>query len=208
MRVLVAASTGLRPARIALLLKDAGIVATARRPAVLDAGGLLDVDFVLVGDRDMEPPADLASRVWRMQRMFPETSVVAVVSDPDRVNVRALLAAGADAVVLQEEVATTLPSALTDVVKGQVSIPRGMWRSSAPAGLPPRQRQALGLAALGLTNSEIATRLHVSPRTVSKHLMLAFDRLGVHSRQEAADVLLGFSPDALAMSAATGSDSD
>jgi len=40
------------------------------------------------------------------------------------------------------------------------------------------------LAAEGLTNSEIAARLFVSPRTVGAHLYRSFTKLGVSNRTQ------------------------
>lgn len=55
--------------------------------------------------------------------------------------------------------------------------------------LSPRQRQVAQLAAAGLTNEEIAHRLHLSHRTVDKHVGAALRRLGVHSRKSLANYL-------------------
>jgi DNA-binding CsgD family transcriptional regulator len=53
------------------------------------------------------------------------------------------------------------------------------------AGLTPRQAEVLRLVAFGRTNAEIGAALRLSPRTVQKHLQLAFERLGVTSRTQA-----------------------
>jgi DNA-binding NarL/FixJ family response regulator len=66
-----------------------------------------------------------------------------------------------------------------------------MWQASAPATLSQRQRETLGMALAGMTNAEIASRLELSEATVSTHLVVAFRRLAVHSRSEAATALLG-----------------
>jgi DNA-binding NarL/FixJ family response regulator len=54
----------------------------------------------------------------------------------------------------------------------------------------------LVLAADGLTDADIAHRLHLSPRTVGNHLSSAYRKLHVHSRtaaiRQARD--LGLSP--------------
>jgi FixJ family two-component response regulator len=47
------------------------------------------------------------------------------------------------------------------------------------------------MALAGMTNAEIARRLELSEATVSTHLVVAFRRLAVHSRSEAATALLG-----------------
>jgi DNA-binding NarL/FixJ family response regulator len=52
--------------------------------------------------------------------------------------------------------------------------------------LTPREREIVGLAAQGLTNPDIARRLHVSVRTVGNHLQSSYVKLGVHRREELA----------------------
>jgi DNA-binding NarL/FixJ family response regulator len=54
----------------------------------------------------------------------------------------------------------------------------------------------LGLALSGLSNTQIAERLYLSPSTVKTHISAAFRRLGVHSRREATAVVFA-SDDAL-----------
>jgi DNA-binding CsgD family transcriptional regulator len=48
------------------------------------------------------------------------------------------------------------------------------------------ERRVVGLAQRGLTNSEIAISLRISPRTVENHLTRAYSKLGVRSRTELA----------------------
>lgn len=59
-----------------------------------------------------------------------------------------------------------------------------------PTDLTLQERRVLQLVATGLSNPEIATRLHVEPCTVRKHLEHAFRKLGVTNRM-AAVVALG-----------------
>lgn len=51
--------------------------------------------------------------------------------------------------------------------------------------LTQRQRHVLSLIAEGLSNREIAERLHISEKTVRNHVSCIFDKLGVHSRARA-----------------------
>jgi DNA-binding CsgD family transcriptional regulator len=55
-------------------------------------------------------------------------------------------------------------------------------RPPAPTGLTDAEREVANLVSEGLTNSEIAARLHLSVRTVEAHLSHAYMKLGVHSR--------------------------
>jgi len=60
------------------------------------------------------------------------------------------------------------------------------WRGGRKgygSALSPREREVLGLAAMGRTNREIATELVLSPRTVESHLAKGMRKLGVRSRR-------------------------
>jgi DNA-binding CsgD family transcriptional regulator/tetratricopeptide (TPR) repeat protein len=67
--------------------------------------------------------------------------------------------------------------ALRDVRRMEAS------RSDATvAVLSPREREVGQLVALGHSNDEVAQILHISPRTVEKHVSAALDKLNVRSR--------------------------
>jgi DNA-binding CsgD family transcriptional regulator len=74
---------------------------------------------------------------------------------------------------------------------GVTHIPRGPRPATRenPFGLTNRQTDILHLLAEGLTNAEIATRLHLSPKTVDHHVSAVLARLNVHSREAAAALL-------------------
>ena len=55
-------------------------------------------------------------------------------------------------------------------------------------GLSDRELEILRLVAQGLTDSQVAERLYVSPRTVGQHLRSIYRKLGVPTRAAAAKV--------------------
>ena len=57
-----------------------------------------------------------------------------------------------------------------------------------PFGLTPRERQVLGLLAIGATNREIAEQLFMAEKTASVHVSRILTKLDVRSRTEAAAV--------------------
>ena len=63
--------------------------------------------------------------------------------------------------------------------------PRQSTRAN-PAGLTARELQILGLVDEGLRNADIATRLHLSPKTVDHHVSAILRKLEVRSRAEAS----------------------
>jgi DNA-binding CsgD family transcriptional regulator len=74
------------------------------------------------------------------------------------------------------------------------SIPRGPRTATRenPFGLTARQTEILALLAEELTNTEIATRLHLSPKTVDHHVTAILTKLNVHSREEAVSLYQKF----------------
>jgi DNA-binding NarL/FixJ family response regulator len=51
--------------------------------------------------------------------------------------------------------------------------------------LTPREREVLDLIAAGVTNQDIAKRLHISPKTVGNHISSIFSKLQVSDRAQA-----------------------
>ena len=59
-------------------------------------------------------------------------------------------------------------------------------RRTSRGPLTPRQADVAQLVAQGLTNAQIAHRLHLSERTIENHIYGALTRLGLHSRVQLA----------------------
>jgi ATP/maltotriose-dependent transcriptional regulator MalT len=63
-------------------------------------------------------------------------------------------------------------------------------RAPAEEQLSSRELEVLQLVAEGDSNSEIASRLHISQATVKSHLIHIFGKLGVSDRTAAVTVAL------------------
>ncbi|WP_177216742.1 helix-turn-helix transcriptional regulator [Mycetocola miduiensis] len=70
---------------------------------------------------------------------------------------------------------------LDDWVAGH-PVATGAYAAADEARLTPRQVVVLSLVAQGLTSQAISWRLHISPRTVERHLQNIYTRLGVSDR--------------------------
>jgi DNA-binding CsgD family transcriptional regulator len=75
---------------------------------------------------------------------------------------------------------------------GDKAVRRG---GEATEELTTREFHIARLAREGLSNSEIGTRLFLSPRTVEWHLGKVFTKLGVSSRRQLRSAVLDFAPD-------------
>jgi non-specific serine/threonine protein kinase len=126
--------------------------------------------------------AAIATAQRQARRIRPEAALARQLDEALTVSRDQL---GAEAVPALEEAATRLTAtaavryALTDV-----------WVEPATAEndspLSTRERQIAELVAAGLTNRQVATRLHIALRTVEAHLETIRNKLGVRSRAQLA----------------------
>jgi DNA-binding CsgD family transcriptional regulator/tetratricopeptide (TPR) repeat protein len=125
-----------------------------------------------------------ASAAWQV-RHHPYEAQLALVEIDDVATVRGAVEAVdlLGAAPLAERLRTRLREL------GVRRIPRGPQTTTRenPAGLTDRQLEVLRHVAAGRTNAEIAEALVLSVRTVDHHVSATLAKLGVGSRQEAAD---------------------
>ncbi len=195
-----------------LALRVALVYQGAREPAnlrsILIRGGLPPNAGVLpilrADELAANPPhaailaADLArsaglSTVRALRRDAQATRIVVVAraaKDAKSILARQTLNAGADAFVPEHDAAQALIPAVRAVVAGLICVPHVARRVVAKPAFSHREKQALELLILGMTNRQIADRLYLAESTVKSHLASAFAKLGVRSRKDAAAVLL------------------
>jgi len=126
----------------------------------------------------------------RMRRGLPQTRLVAVMPEDSRRGVRRALEAGADGVVFETKLESTLSLTVRAVMAGQTVVPAaGRLELDRPT-LSTREKQVLRMVVAGKSNKSIAGELYLAESTVKCHLSSAFSKLGVRSRNEAADLIL------------------
>jgi DNA-binding NarL/FixJ family response regulator len=126
----------------------------------------------------------------RLRRCMPGAHLVAVMPDDSRRGVRRAVEAGADGVVFESDLETTLAPTVRAILAGQIAVPQARRREVDRPTLSAREKQVLTLVVAGKSNKAIAAELFLAESTVKCHLSSAFSKLGVRSRNEAADLVL------------------
>jgi len=129
--------------------------------------------------------------VLQIKEASPETVIAVYTADGDQAMARAVMEAGAVAVVLKESPLADLVRALEAALAGGSYLDPALQRDGAPSGkLTERELDVLRLLAEGLQHEEIGRRLGISSETVRTHLRKASDRLGATTRTQAVATAL------------------
>jgi DNA-binding NarL/FixJ family response regulator len=176
--------------RIAVTLagRESAILARMVGPGELAAAEIDSAAIVLLGC-DLDLPDQMAA-LRRTRRELREHPIIVISPAATGAGVRRALDAGADAIVFESELESTLVVAVSAVASGQSVVPRELRASVERPAFSHRERQVLEYVSKGLTNSQIAKQLFLSESTIKSHLSSAFAKLGVRSRKEAAALFL------------------
>lgn len=164
---------------------EAGTVAEALRLVASRQPDVLVLDLNMPGEPSL--PA-----IPRVAEACARTRVVVLTMQDDPAFAREALQAGAGAFVLKEAAGGELVAAVQAVAEGRTYLnpEMGARLAAAPAeegpadALSERERDVLGLIALGHTNPEIAEQLHLSVRTIETHRSHIHRKLGLSTRAE------------------------
>jgi two-component system, NarL family, response regulator LiaR len=141
------------------------------------------------------PEMDGATATRVIRQRFPSVQVIALTSFTEEDLVQRAIQAGAIGYLIKDVSAEELAEAIRAAHAGRGTLSpaalqvliRTSGRSPAPgADLTSREREVLALMAGGLSNTEIAKKLIVSPSTIKSHVSNILSKLEVTSRTEAA----------------------
>jgi DNA-binding NarL/FixJ family response regulator len=119
--------------------------------------------------------------------------IVVVSPQCAALGLRRAVKAGADSLVLEQELEGALAPAARAVAAGLSVMPTTLRDGAEPAAFSHREREVLRLAVTGHTNYEIARALFLAESTVKSHLSSAYRKLGAGGRSDAARMV--FDPD-------------
>ncbi|HET6795049.1 MAG TPA: HD domain-containing phosphohydrolase [Acidimicrobiales bacterium] len=119
------------------------------------------------------------------ERLLAAADVVAAMAEDRPHRLAATPAQVADA-VRAEVAAGRLDRAAVDAVLAAAGHGDARIRAGWPAGLSDREVEVLRLIARGRTNKEVAAALHVSAKTVGRHVENLYTKIGTNSRAAAA----------------------
>jgi two-component system NarL family response regulator len=165
---------------------------------------------VVVLDLNMPRVSGLEA-LGQIRQLRPEVQTVVLTVSAEDADVLAALAAGACGYLLKDTPVDRLASSVRQAAEGHMllsnEVARGLTayvRSSSESGgratpaaesrsaeeqtpeLTPREEAVLRLIAQGADNVAIGVELSISPHTVKQHVTNIFEKLGVHSRVQAA----------------------
>ena len=150
-----------------------------------------------LGDRDSP------RFVQEVRQSFPDIKIIVMGLLPSHEDIVEFIRAGVAGFILKDAtievfVATilsvadgvsVLPSVLTTTLFSHVAAQaasRGKRGTKAAVRMTARERQVMASIADGLSNKEIADRLHIATHTVKSHVHNILEKLALHTRLEVA----------------------
>lgn len=129
----------------------------------------------------------------RIRSASPTTKVLILTVSDEQADLYDALRAGATGYVTKDRQPSEIVDAVRSVVTGHLVIPADLARRfvsdlerSDPLILSDTEREILGGIATGETNKELATRLHLSERTLRRRIEDIYEKLHLADRIEAA----------------------
>ena len=150
------------------------------------------------------PRLDGIEATRQLRERCPEVRVISLTTYADDESVLGALRAGARGYLTKDASGEEIRAAILSVAAGEAALDPAVQHhvvsalagegapgggtpadSELPDDLTPREAEVLALIAQGLSNTEIAERLVVSPTTVKSHINHLFAKAGLRDRAQA-----------------------
>lgn len=155
---------------------------------------ILDLQLPLVSGEELLPV---------LKKAYPDLRVIVLTASQIRQTWQKVLALGADGIALKSVASNDLVSGVRRIMRGEMFIDpviqeelsredSGVYLNlpdSINAKITRREREILLLVLNNLSSKQIADKLGISDRTVSKHRENIYHKLGVHSTSELLPVM-------------------
>ncbi|GAA4099431.1 response regulator [Nonomuraea soli] len=200
-RVLIADDQALVRAGVRMLLQAAGmeVVAEAQDGAEAVRHAEQHLPDVILMDLRM-PRLDGLEASRRILAARPGARIVVLTTFAEDSNVYAALRMGAVGFLVKDDEPELMVEAVRRAAMGEQLLAPSVLRRvveravaaeevaglAVPSSLTDREVDVLTLVGAGLSNAEIADRLHVGVTTVKSHVGAAMDKLGLRNRTQAA----------------------
>lgn len=139
-----------------------------------------------------------------VKKDFPEAKIIVMDLAPVQADILQYVKAGANGFILKDaslndflitirtvfEGATVLPPLLVDSLFSQIvehAVREGNSKINEAVKMTKREREVIGLLGEGLSNKEIAQKMHISTFTVKSHIHNIMEKLALHTRLEIAN---------------------
>ncbi len=163
--------------------------------------GVRPPDVVLL-DLGLEQEHSL-NLMTTLRARFPDSRVIAMDILPDQADIVDFVKAGGSGFILKNAPVTDYVKTIQDVAAGATVLPAGLTKSlftqivesvlksgnSVPAHatqLTRREREVVDLISAGMSNKEIAQKLHIATYTVKSHVHNVLEKLELSTRLQIA----------------------
>jgi two-component system NarL family response regulator len=139
-----------------------------------------------------------------VKKDFPDAKIIVMDLAPVQADILQYVKAGANGFILKDaslndflitirtvaDGSTVLPPLLVDSLFSQIvdyAVREGNSKLNEAVKMTKREREVIELVSKGLTNKEIAQKIHVSMYTVKSHIHNIMEKLALHTRLEIAN---------------------
>ena len=139
----------------------------------------------------------------KVKREFPESKVIVMDLLPVHEDIVAFVDAGVSGFIMKDATLEDLVNTIRSVANGahvlppqmtgtlfsqiaRIAVARGRPGALESVRMTKREREVINLIAEGLSNKEIASRLHIATHTVKSHVRNIMEKLTLHTRLQIA----------------------